>query len=58
MHWPVSDIHRFIQGSKGQLLAPALLCGQHLAAAMPDIKERLERYEWDRMNLADLTGCY
>ena len=29
---------------------------------MPDIEERLSRFEWDRMNLADLTGmlqgCY
>ncbi|KAK9918036.1 hypothetical protein WJX75_000706 [Coccomyxa subellipsoidea] len=26
------------------------------ATALPDIDERLSRYEWDRMNLADLTG--
>ena len=26
------------------------------ATAMPDIEERLSRFEWDRMNLADLTG--
>lgn len=26
--------------------------------ALPDIDERLSRYEWDRMNLADLTGEY
>ena len=24
--------------------------------AIPDIQERLDRYEWDRMNLPDLTG--
>ena len=24
--------------------------------AIPDIEERLNRYEWDRMNLPDLTG--
>ncbi|KAK9812671.1 hypothetical protein WJX72_001593 [[Myrmecia] bisecta] len=24
--------------------------------AMPDLKQRLERYEWDRMNLADMSG--
>ena len=32
------------------------------ASAMPDIEERLSRFEWDRMNLPDLTGmlqgCY
>lgn len=27
-------------------------------AAMPDIKERLNRYEWDRMRFANLTGRY
>ena len=26
------------------------------ATAMPDIEERLSSFEWDRMNLADLTG--
>ncbi len=26
------------------------------ATALPDIDERLSRYEWDRMNLPDLTG--
>lgn len=26
------------------------------ATAMPDIQDRLDRFEWDRMKLADLTG--
>ena len=26
------------------------------ATALPDIDERLSRYEWERMNIPDLTG--
>ena len=41
---------------RGGILALLALVRAAAATAMPDIEERLSRFEWDRMNLADLTG--
>ena len=46
---PIHTGERRHPGSLGLVRAAA-------ATALPDIEERLGRFEWDRMNLADLTG--
>ena len=46
---PAHTQERRLPGSLGTVRATA-------ATTMPDIEERLSRFEWERMNLADLTG--
>ena len=59
MHQPcrlLSSVSKPIIGQERRHPGSLALVGAAAATAMPDIEERLSRFEWDTMNLADLTG--